>query len=105
MGFAWYRYTQQYECYSIFSGLYRPVTISRLGHVQCLSHDGTNCVWADNYDQCLKEVTAITDNQAIIANNLSCGKDHENKWGATGYHDQTHWCWQTALRLYRKRTY
>jgi hypothetical protein len=67
-------------------GLGSPARLSKRGNIECMSHDGKNCI-----------VTHATACKGLLHNppgklkTLQCGDAHMKKWGISGY-ETGHWC-------------
>jgi hypothetical protein len=52
------------------------------GNPACASYNGRDCLWGRSSDQIRFD----------RVRQLTCGADHRDKWGVTGYEDPRHWC-------------
>ncbi|KDO18465.1 hypothetical protein SPRG_15343 [Saprolegnia parasitica CBS 223.65] len=75
------------KAWTCVPGIAFPTRINDDGDVECMSTDGKNCL--STGEDCEAMITA-TDDASL--NPLTCGADHDAKWGSTGYLDTTHWC-------------
>lgn len=68
------------------------------GDIECLSHDGKNCVWNTSFENCL---LLTTDKEQVSKiHGLRCGEKHNEKWSGPGYNTPGHWCGK-ALQFYK----
>jgi hypothetical protein len=66
--------------------------------VQCLADSGNRCVgtpWCYQWQRCLAAHPSIVLPAGIKT--LSCGEQHKQLWGDTGYDFDRHWCLRTAI--------
>ena len=75
------------------SGVNVPVRINEYGDVECFSTNNKHCMWG-SCDAALR-VEAAT----YGSTSLSCGSEHQLKWGKTGYAKKSHWCSKAREQL------
>jgi len=77
-------------------GIGCPMRLNPAGNPECLSTDGSNCLW--NTVNCSTiQVYDASSISPILP--LSCGSYHYNLYGITGYESTTHWCYQTVQKF------
>lgn len=79
----------QWRCIPDISNF--PLRLNVNNDIECMSKDGNNCI--NDTAEC--EYSLNHNN----INKLTCGTDHKNKWGSTGYDNVNHWCYITCNRL------
>ena len=67
---------------------FTPMRRNADGDIECMSPNGRDCIWRGTKEAC----DAITAAPPAVVQPLTCGKDHQRKWGVTGYDQPTHWC-------------
>jgi hypothetical protein len=75
--------------WSCVAGIDCPIRMNSLGDIECMSTDGQNCLWTSG--QCASTL-ASTPSSSIRP--LTCGANHKNLYGITGYEDPVHWCFK-----------
>lgn len=83
----------EWQCLNINNKYNLPVRKNN-ENIECMSYDGTNCLWLFNITDtinCTNEINNSKNNSKKIIP-LKCGKDHMRKYGETGYTNPNHWC-------------
>lgn len=68
------------------------------GDIECLSHNGKDCIWNTTHENCL--FLTKDEQQLNLINCLRCGEMHNEKYPGPGYNIPNHWC-AKALKLYK----
>lgn len=80
-----------WECVPGYSS---PMRLDINKDVQCMSYNTRDCIWGGN---CI-----YTKNIVDNIKPLTCGTDHNSKWGGTGYDNRYHWCYIARNYLNKK---
>lgn len=72
-----------------------PLRFSATGQVECMSSDGKNCAWQTDDAGC----TGLLQSPVSPVNPLSCGEQHQQLYGITGYDTPEHWCSKGKVSL------
>jgi hypothetical protein len=67
-------------------GVAVPIRMNSNGGIECLSQDGQNCIWPPDGN------CADVDQSISGVDPLTCGDEHWEYYGITGYDSSTHWC-------------
>ena len=83
-------FPSEWSCNVVVDKGYRtPIRRNASGDIQCMSTNGQDCQWGD-----------INSCNSFIARpshmTLTCGKQHHDLYGFTGYDDINHWCYKAC---------
>jgi hypothetical protein len=101
-GYAYFRHSGNFVCKNK-TGVDMALRIARNGDVQCMSHDGKNCVKGlDTVEKCTAAVLKETDGGFKKVEKVSCGEDLKAKTGDSGFTDKNTWCSKGYKYLYSR---
>jgi len=101
-GYAYFKHSGKFVC-KHKTGVDMALRVSRNGNVQCLSHDGKNCIKGlDTVEKCAAAVLKETDGGFKKPVKVSCGEDLKSKTGDTGFGDKNTWCSKGYKYLYKR---
>ena len=75
---------QRWQC---IAGIGSPMRRNAQGLIECYSTNNKDCT-----SPCNASVVDKLNADGTYSKKLTCGADHEAKWGSTGYCNPTHWC-------------
>ena len=73
-----------------------PLRLNENNDVECMSKNDKDCLWTAA-NECQNTLT--TNNGSTDLKPLSCGDEHKEKWGSTGYDNPQHWCAKAQPQL------
>ena len=85
--------------WACIGGINVPVRRNADGDLECLSRDGSNCLWQTSESGCNNLL--LTPGSPV--NPVTCGAKHQAVWGETGYTNPAHWCYKAKKAMGMER--